>query len=113
MQEVLSICGAETNILAAITLDAYQRFMSLETPSHLRVGPLQLVRIGHETTRLSTYSDFDALDIPNPLLNVLHYFDGRPAAEVLAEIAAREGIRLEPDLVRRMSDFRVLVQASS
>lgn len=108
-QEVLKICGPETNLLATLTGQAYQRFLSVETPPRLQVGSLQVVRIGHQTTRLSTYSDLDPLDIPNPVLNVLHYFDGRPTTEVVAEIAAQEGIRLETDLVRKLADFRILV----
>jgi len=52
------------------------------------------------------------LDIPNPVLNVLHYFDGRPTSEVVAEITAKEGISLEPDLVRKLADFRILVPPS-
>jgi hypothetical protein len=42
-------------------------------------------------------------------LNVLHYFDGRPTTEVVAEITAKEGIRLEPELVQKLADFRILV----
>ena len=68
-----------------------------------------MVRIGHDTSRLSTYSGFDPLDIPNLALNLLHYFDGRPISEVIAEITANEGISLEPDLVRKVADFQVLV----
>jgi len=108
-QEVLSICGPETNLLATLTRQAYQRFVSVETPPRLQVGSLQLVRTGHQTTRLSTYSDLDPLDIPNPVLSVLHYFDGRPTTEVVAEITAKEGIRLEPELVQKLADFRILV----
>ena len=111
-QEVVDICGPETKILAALTREAYRRFTSGETTPRLKVGSFQLVRIGHDTARLSTYSGFDPLDIPNPVLNVLHYFDGRPTSEVVAEITEKESIRLEPDLVRKLVDFRVLVPPS-
>jgi hypothetical protein len=92
-----------------LTRQAHQRITSLETPPRLQVSSLQLVRIGHQTTRLCTYSDLEPLNIPNPVLNVLHYFDGRPTAEVVAEITAKEGIRLEPELVHKLADFRILV----
>ncbi len=108
-QEVLDICGPETKLLAALTRQAYQRFISEEKPPRLQAGSLQLVRIGHETTRLSTYSEFDPLNIPNPVLKVLHYFDGRPTADVVAEITTKENIGLEPALIRKLSDFRILV----
>jgi len=107
-QEVLDICGPETKLLAALTRQVYERFIRPETPPRLQVGAFQLVRMGHETTRLSTYSVFDPLDLPNPVLKVLHYFDGRPTSEVVAEILARDGIQLDPDLVRKLTDFRIL-----
>ena len=108
-QEVLEICGPEAKILAALTRQAYEHFMSEDIPPRLHAGPLHLVRIGHETSRLSTYSDFDPIDIPNPVLNVLHYFDNRPTSDAVAAILAKEGIRLEPELVRKLVDFRILL----
>ena len=111
-QEVLDICGPETKILAALTRLAYQQLTSGEAAPRLQAGSFQLVRLGPDTSRLSTYNGFDPLDIPNPVLNVLHYFDGRPTSEVVAEITEKEGIHLEPDLVRKLADFRILVPPS-
>ena len=107
--EVEDICGVETRVLAGLTRKAYMRATAEEPPERLTPGSMQLVRIGHDTTRISTYSDFDPLDIPNPVLNVLRHFDGRPTADVLADIATHENIRLEPDLLRKLADFRILI----
>ncbi len=108
-QEALDLCGPETRILADLTRKAYQRFSSGDIPERFRAGALQLVRIGPETSRVVTYSEFDPIDLPNPVLDALRYFDGRATEEVLKEVAAKEGIRLEEDLVRKLADFRVLV----
>jgi hypothetical protein len=42
-------------------------------------------------------------------MELLPYFDGRPTEDVLAAIADERGIRLEPDLVRKLVDFMLLV----
>ena len=107
--EVLDIVGPRTRIMARLTRHAYQRFSAGLSAPRLKAGSFQLVRIGHDTSRLFTYSGYDPLVIPNPVLNVLHYFDGRPTSEVVAEITEKEGIRLEPDLVRKLADFQVLL----
>ncbi len=57
-----------------------------------------------------TYSDSDALELPNELLALLPRFDGRATEQVLAELA-REGVILTPDLVARLVDFAVLASA--
>jgi hypothetical protein len=51
--------------------------------------------------------------MPTDLVAVLPHFDGRPADDVLEEIRVQRGIRLDPALVRRMADFRVLVEEGS
>jgi hypothetical protein len=61
---------------------------------------------------VATYSAFDPLDLPRLLVDVLHYFDGRPTAQALARIRRDTGVNIRPDLVRRLVDFRVLVPAA-
>ncbi len=109
--EILGISGPEVEALAQLTKDAYARLVSQELPERFQPGSFQLVQIGHETTRVSSYSQLDPLDIPNPVLKVLHYFDGRPTREALQAIAATESIRLEENLVRKLVDFGILKPA--
>jgi hypothetical protein len=42
-------------------------------------------------------------------MHLLPYFDGRSTAEVLHEIARKEGKRVDEALVRRLVDFGILV----
>jgi len=74
---------------------------------------MQLAQMTRAATRVSTYSGYDPLDVPNQVMELLPYFDGRQTADVLAAIAEERGIRLEPDLVRKLVDFVLLVPAKT
>ena len=60
-----------------------------------------------------TYSPYDPVRLSPELVAVLPHFDGRPAGEVPEEIRLQRGIRLDPAPVRRIADFRVLVEGDS
>lgn len=84
------------------------RLVALRRPPAVLVpGTVKLARRGPTSTRVVTYSDSDALELPNEVLALLPRFDGRPTEQVLAELA-REGVILTPDLVARLVDFAVL-----
>jgi hypothetical protein len=74
---------------------------------------MQLAHMGRGMMRISTYSGYDPLEVPNQVMELLPYFDGRPTEEALAAIADERGIRLEPDLVRKLVDFMLLVPAKT
>ena len=63
---------------------------------------------GRETVRLVTYSDYDPIELPRVLVDELHHFDGRATTETLDELERESGLRLDPALVRKLVDFRVL-----
>jgi hypothetical protein len=54
------------------------------------------------------YSGLDPIEIPRILLDALPSFDGRPTAEVLRRVERDLGIRIEDDLVRRLTDLSLL-----
>ena len=60
---------------------------------------------------VAAYSDTDPLQVPIELLSLLGRFDGRPTELVLDEIEQEVGIRLDPDLVRKLTDFELLIPA--
>lgn len=70
---------------------------------------MQLVQITHEVARVVTYSEYDPVDIPRQMLDLLPYFDGRPTGEVLSVIESERGVHLDPALVRKLTDFALLV----
>ena len=111
-KDVAAICGSEVKTREALARQAYSRLISEEPPPALEVGPVKIVRMGGENCRVSSYSAIDLLDIPKPLLDVLHHFDGRPTEEAVRAIAEEEGIDLDEALVRKLADFRILVPSA-
>jgi hypothetical protein len=104
----LALAGADGQALATLTRRAYARLMSEAVPEALAVGEMNIAAMGAETSRIVTYSASDPLDVPNLVLALLPFFDGRPTGEALAAIAERTGVTLEIDLVRKLADFGIL-----
>lgn len=91
-------------------VSAAPALVQLRRPGALVPGPLRVSHRDPVSTRLVSYSDSDAIDLPSELVALLPRFDGRPTALVLAELAA-EGVTLTDDLVDRLVDFAVLQPA--
>ena len=108
--EVAAVCGSEVRMQVRLVQESYNRLTSENVPNVLNVGPINLVQMEQGSTRVRTYSDFDPLDIPNTVMELLRYFDGRPTEQALAAIANERGIRVDPALVQKLVDFKVLVQ---
>jgi hypothetical protein len=109
--DALAIAGPEAQLYARLTQQAYGRLISNEVPSPLKMGPFHLVQIENAMTRIITYSVYDPLDVPQAVMELLHYFDGRPTERALAAIAEERGVSLDPALVRKLVDFKLLVPA--
>jgi hypothetical protein len=110
-EDIVSIGGAELRICERIVCDNFSQLASEELPPSLRVGNLNILSMDHESCRLTTYSPIDPLDLPRRLIDVLPYFEGRSIPNALAVIQENEGIQLSPELVRRLTDFEVLIPA--
>ena len=108
--DVARIGGASVEALARVTVDSYHRHGDEGLPPRLVVGAFQTVATGRARVRVVTYSAFDPLELPRLLVDVLPYFDGRPTSQALGQIRAQRGINVQPDLVRRLVDFGVLVE---
>ena len=111
--EALALSGSEARVFARLTQEAYERLVSQEIASPLHVGPFQLVQIKNGVSRINTYNTYDPLDVPQAVMELLHYFDGRPTEHALAAIASERGISLDSALVQKMVDFKVLVPQES
>jgi hypothetical protein len=103
--EVQAIAGPELEPALA-ELRAAHAALGPPAPA-LEPAPLKISRRGPARTRVVTYSDSDAIDLPSELVELLPRFDGRATDVVLAELAA-EGVVLTPELVARLVDFAVL-----
>jgi hypothetical protein len=54
--------------------------------------------------------DVVLLELPRLLVDVLRYFDGRSTAEALRRIRTEREINVQPNLVRWLVDFGVLIE---
>ncbi len=107
--DVLAICGPNTRAYARLTQESYGRLISDDIPSHLSVGRFEVLQVQRAMTRVNTYNNFDPLDVPNTVMELLQYFDGRPVVDALAAIADERGVSLDAALIRKMVDFKLLV----
>ncbi len=107
-QEVRALCGPEVGVYVRLTQEAYRALHSQMIPPALRVRRFEVVDSRPEASTLASYSRFDPLKVPRPLLRVLPYFDGRPTDEAVQCIAAEQGIQLDPPLMRKLVDFEIL-----
>lgn len=109
--QVLEIGGAEVEIFAKLLRADWAATRSEALPAAARAGPYRVVQSSPGSSRIVGYSDFDPIDVPSELLDLLGFFDGRPLREVLAEIEKERGVVLEEDLLRKLLDFQVLLPA--
>ena len=107
--DVLALGGPELQLFAQLTREAYDEISSEQLPAALKVGVFNVLRLGPDSNTISTYSGYDPIELPNKLLEVLPYFDGRPVAQALAAIAAERDVKLDRALVRKLVDFKLLV----
>lgn len=107
--EVLSICGPGVRALAKLTQGSYRRLISAEMPRTLKPGEMHVVQITRDMTRVNSYSSFDPIDVPNVVMESLHYFDGRPTDTAVAAIAEEKGVEIQPSLIQKLVDFELLV----
>jgi Fe-S-cluster containining protein len=107
--DVLAICGPNTRAYARLTQESYRGLISDDIPSNLCVGRFEVLQVQRAVTRVNTYNDFDPLDVPNTVMELLQYFDGRPVVDALAAIADERGVSLDAALIRKMVDFKLLV----
>jgi hypothetical protein len=107
--DVVAIDKAELLICSRLLIDAYRNLLSEQIPDRLKVTAHQVVSMSEDSYSISPYNPYDPLKLPKDLMKALGYFDGRLTSEALDAIADREGLELDPSLVRKLTDFGVLV----
>lgn len=111
-EQVVQICGPRVTALSRLVHERHEKLTSQAPPDHPRAGIFQIQGLEAGRYTATTYSPYDPFRISPDLLAVLPHFDGRPSDEALEEIRVQRGIRLDPALMRRMADFRILVESS-
>jgi hypothetical protein len=107
--DVLEICGPEVRIQAAAVRARQQQLVDCSIPNVLRLGRYEVVRGSPDGSTLRTYSDFDPLNVPQRLLDVLRFFDGRQTADACEAISREQGVVVTSTQLREFIDFRILV----
>jgi hypothetical protein len=106
--ELTALGGVELEVHLRLLADARGRLDEPELPHRLRRRLLHVLPDGDTTCHVTTYRLYDPLELPTPLVDALHRFDGRPNAEVVAEVRREHGVVLDADTLRRLVDFEVL-----
>jgi hypothetical protein len=58
--------------------------------------------------RVRATSGVESFRLSTRLLGLLWYFDGRPTTEVIQQIIEEKKLRITPELLRRLVDFKIL-----
>jgi len=106
--DVLEICGPAVKMQVAAVRERHRQ-LNDRLPTVLRLGRYEIVQGSLDGATVRTYSDFDPLRVPQPLLDALPFFDGRPTADACDAIARERGVVLTSRQLREFIDFRILV----
>lgn len=109
--DVLRVGGAQLHLLQRLTEEAHAHTLSHAVPERLKQGQMQVLYSSADSARVCTYSNIDPMKLPRKVLNVLYHFEGQPTQAALAEIEAKDGVRLGEGVVRKLVDFGLLEEA--
>ena len=109
--DVLSLSGPMVRVLADLVAQGRERLVSDAVPGRLRLAPLLSTRGAGGDVRVSSYSPYDPVTMPDALFDALRHFDGRPTREALDAIGSACNLTLAPTLLRKLVDFGILTAA--
>jgi hypothetical protein len=106
--ELRALGGVELEVHLRLLDDAYARLTADEVPRRLRRRELHVLPSTNDHCRVTTYRIYDPIELPTALVDALHRFDGRPTAEVVAEMRREDGVVLDHDTLKQLVDFEVV-----
>ena len=106
--DIERICGPELAIHTRLTRQAYQKLVAEDVPARLQAAMFQISV--EKNSYVVNVSGYDAMRVSPSVLKVLPYFDGRPTGEIVEDIIAQENLRALPSLLRKLTDFGLLVE---
>ncbi len=110
--DVRDIGGLNMSICERLVRDGYRDLVTESLPDRLRLADMHVLGSSDAAVRLVTYSKFDPLDVPRPVVDALHYFDGRPTGEAIGAAEKQVGQELDPLVFVRLADFGILEDVS-
>ena len=110
--DVVAVCGPETLARARLAQKAYGRMIADDIPERLSMGGFAIMGAGPDSYSLYHPSiGMDTFKLSARVMRLLPLFDGRPTADVVSQIVEKEGLRFTDELLRRLVDFKILVDA--
>jgi hypothetical protein len=106
--ELRALGGVELEVHLRLLADAHARLEDPRLPHHLERRTLHVLPTSADTCQVTTYRIYDPIELPTALVDALHRFDGRPTAEVVAELRREDGVVLDHDTLRQLVDFEVV-----
>ncbi|MCI0441607.1 hypothetical protein L0152_00130 [bacterium] len=110
-EEVLKIGGEELESAVKELKNHFNAVESKVLPYALKMKYFKSEEVAVGITRVWSYSNYNPIDLPTNIIDVLEYFDGRPVSEVLSQIKQEKAITIDADLLQKLSDYEILVQA--
>lgn len=110
--DAVALAGSRGRVLARLANESYERLVSQAIPARAQTASFELLRSDPDYSRVVTHNACDPIEIPRAVLEVLHYFDGRPTHQAIQDIAQERGLQLDESLIRKLADFRILVESS-
>jgi hypothetical protein len=108
LADVLACSGPDVSLFARVVKDRHRALISTEQVDAVELGLVQIRRHDADRCHVAGYSHYDPLELPSAVVESLHHFDGRPVAEVLAEIERDKGVTIDAELVSLLLDFEIL-----
>jgi hypothetical protein len=111
-KEVQRIGSPELHAAEQIARHAFASLSDTSVPARLRGGSFQQNPSPAEGAVVTTYSPLDPLQLSPEVMSILPFFNGQSTAAACQAIAAELGLEVEPDLLRKLTDFGVLEDAT-
>ena len=111
-ERVSAICGPRVRVLVDLVKQAHEKLLSLDIPVRLKVGAFRVEAVQNRRLRVVTYSGHDPLTMSERLAGALPHFSGQPWPEAVESIRTNLGIGMDPQFVRRLTDFQLLVECN-
>jgi hypothetical protein len=111
-EELRRLGGAELDVRVKLLREAHEHLESQTVPRRLRRRSLHVLSSPDNRCQVTTYRIYDPIELPTPLVDALHSFDGRPTPEILEELRRDRGLVIDEQLLRRLVDFEVVGDAS-
>jgi hypothetical protein len=109
--QILEIGGNEAKTWIDAVQSAFDLLNSESIPEKLVSGNYKRYVLPNETSRFVSYNEYDLIDLPNSIAELLPRFDGRPWMNVLKSIKEETGIDVDASLVRKLWEYSILVEA--